>query len=259
MLGVAAIAVVAVVLVGWGARVWHFEAQVDETWLRCQREGVLRVGTDATYPPFAVEQGGEFSGYDVDLALEIGRRLGLEVRLTNVAFDGLYDALAAGRVDVLISALPYERERTQDVFYTGGYFNPGHVLVTRRDDERIESFRDLGGCRLAVEMGSVAHQEGLRLRDRERISLVIEAARTGEEAFDLLQAGRVDAALADRVTARLAVRARPELVIVGDPLTDESFVIAVRQDSPQLYAAINGVLDTLRGEGWLDRLAELWL
>ena len=252
-------AMILAALLAWNGGLGRSRGVADETWARVQREGVLRVGMDASYPPFEVQGGGQFQGYDVDLAREIGRRLGLQVSFVNVPFDGLYDALAAERCDVLVSALPYEAQRTRDVLYTGGYFNAGQVLMVRREERRIQSYRDLGGCQVAVELGSVAHQEALRLRDAERIALTIEAVPSSEEAFDLVQAGKADAALADRITARLALRERPGLALRGAPLTDESFVIAVARGSPDLHAALNGVLNALRGEGWLDSLADRWL
>lgn len=257
------IAVIGVLIVAlpltWMAIRARSRSRIDEHWERCKRAGVLRVGMDASYPPFEVDAGGEFQGLDVDLAREVGRRLGLQVTFVNVSFDGLYDALGAGRCDVLISALPYDPSRTVDVLYTGGYFNAGQVIVTRRDEEGIKTYADLARRRVAVEMGSVGHQEALRLRNRERMALTITAARSSEEAFDLLQAGKADAVIADRITARLALRARPELVIRGTPLTDDSFVIAVPGNSPQLYAAVRQALDGLRAEGWLEQLTDRWL
>lgn len=254
VLALAAVAVLAT----WSGGGWGARGEADETWQRCQRERVLRVGLDASYPPFEVEEDGALRGYDIDLAREIARRLGLEASFVSASFDGLYDALAAGRFDVLISALPYDGSQTPRVFFTGGYFNAGQVLVVRREDAGIQSHRDLGGRRIAVEMGSMAHQEARRLRDRERVPLTIEATRSGDEALDLVQAGGADAAMADMVTARQAVAERPDLELRGDPLTDESFVIAVRRDSPELYAAVKGVLDELRAEGWLESLADRW-
>lgn len=250
---------VAAALLAWVGGSVLPRARVDETWARCQREGVLRIGMDASYPPFENEDSGGLQGYDVDLAQEIGRRLGLKVTFVNVGFDGLYDALAAKRCDVLISALPYEAQRGADVLYTGGYFNAGQVIVARLGDERIASYGDLDGLTVAVEMGSAAHQEALSLRDRKRIGLTVVAAQSSDEAFDLVQAGKADAAMADAITARMAVRNRQGLALRGRPLTDESFVIGVQRDSPQLFAAVDGVLKALRGEGWLERLAERWL
>ncbi|MDI7275330.1 MAG: transporter substrate-binding domain-containing protein [Anaerolineae bacterium] len=255
-----AIVLTILALVALAARAfWAPAGPEDATWARCQREGILRIGMDASYPPFEVEEGGEFRGYDVDLAREICRRLGLRPAFVNVGFDGLYDALAAGRCDALISGLPYDGQRTPDVFYTGGYYNAGQVLVARREDAKIETYRNLDGCEVAVEMGSAAHQEALRLRDHERIALTIVAVQTGDGALDLVQSGDVEAAIADSITARLGLRSRPDLTLRGPALSDESYVIAVRRDSPQLYAAVKGVLDGLRGEGWLDHLAGRWL
>ncbi len=235
-------------------------ASEDETWARIEREGVLRVGMDASYPPFEVEEeGATFRGYDVDLAREIGRRLGLEVAFVNVGYDGLYDALQAGRCDVLISALPYDPQQGHIAAFTGGYFNAGQALVVRREDASIQAVADLAGRRVAVEMGAQAHQEALALRDRERVPLTIVTANSSDEAFDLLQAGAADAAIADAITVRLALRSRTDLAMRGPLLTDDSFVIAVRRRSPQLFSAVKGTLDTLRGEGWLERLAEQWL
>ena len=232
--------------------------RLDPTWSRVRSQGVLRVGMDASYPPFDHEEGGVYSGFDVDLAHEIGARLGLEIQFVNISFDGLYDALAAGRCDVLISALPYEPSRTEEVFYTGGYFNAGQVLVARRSSG-LTDWRGLVGGTVAVEMGSQAHQEALRLRDREGLLLSIVLAGSGADAVTILMEGEADAALVDAVGAYGALAAYPELAFCGSPLTDDSYVVATRRDSPQLFGAVNGTLNALRAEGWLDALARRWL
>lgn len=230
----------------------------DETWARVQSSGVLRVGMDAAYPPFETDVEGTLQGYDIDLADEIGRRLGVRVEFVNVSFDGLYDALAAGRCDVLISALPYERQRTKDVLYTGGYFNAGQVLLVRAGST-VTEVGDLAGRAVAVEMGSQAHQEALRLRQQQGIDLAIKPQESGDAALARVVAGEADAAILDAIAARAAVRQDGQWLLCGDPLTDDSFVIATRNDSPELFAHIDEALDTLRGAGWLDELAERWL
>ena len=96
-------------MVGLGVGYWlSREEEKDHTWAVIQQTGMLRVGMDASYPPFEEidETTGELRGYDVELAREIGRRLGLEVQFVNIGFDGLYDALITKKVDAVISALP---------------------------------------------------------------------------------------------------------------------------------------------------------
>ena len=114
----------------------------DGTLEHVQATGELRVGLDASFPPFeSLDANGNIVGFDPDLARAIAGKLGAEPVFVNIGFDGLYDALLADRVDVIISGLPYDPRRTQDVIYSQPYFNAGQVLVVRADDE---TFSDPG-------------------------------------------------------------------------------------------------------------------
>ena len=132
-----------VLLLVAGALVLLTRAREDDGTLeRVQATGELRVGLDASFPPFeSLDANGNIVGYDADLARAIARALGAEPVFVNIGFDGLYDALQADRVDVVISGLPYDPRRTQDVIYSQPYFNAGQVLVVRADDE---TFSDPG-------------------------------------------------------------------------------------------------------------------
>ncbi|MCJ7620524.1 MAG: transporter substrate-binding domain-containing protein, partial [Anaerolineae bacterium] len=69
------------------------ELPKDETWERIQRDGVMRVAVDASYPPFEyIDVAGNLVGYDIDLAHELGRSFGVDVEFVIISFDGLYDA-----------------------------------------------------------------------------------------------------------------------------------------------------------------------
>lgn len=230
----------------------------DETWERIQREGVMRVGVDASYPPFEnVDEAGNYSGYDIDLTREIGRRLGVRVQFINVGFDGLYDALYTEKFDVIISALPYDPLLTQDVAYSYSYFNAGQLLVVREDEEKVRGVEDLAGKRVGVELGSGGDVEGRRLEKRMR-GMELVLYRTPQETLQGLKGGEVDAAIADALTIYQFLKAEGGVKVVGPPVTDESYVMAVRPDSSVLLAKINGIIVEMRGDGFLERLRERW-
>ena len=234
-------------------------ARRDETWERIQREGSVRVGMDASYPPFdLVEADGSFTGYDVDLASELGARLGAEVEFVDIFFDGLYDALLSGRVDLIISALPHDRLLTQDVAYSYSYFNAGQVLIVAQRGDRIGGIEDLAGLRVAVELGSGAHQEARRLNQREQIGLTLLTRRTPEEVIDALVEGHADAAIYDGIAARQILSQGSPIKLVGGPLTDEPYVIAMRLDSTLLLEKVNEALLDFREQGFLGLLEEKW-
>lgn len=230
----------------------------DETWARIQEEGLMRVGMDASWPPFEfVDDDGQIVGLDVDLARAIGQRLGIEVELVNVGFDSLYDALYVGRFNAIVSALPYDPLLYGDVAYSISYFNAGQVLVVRSDETEITEVKDLSSKKLGVELASEGDVVSRRLQKRIE-GLSLQTYITPDDVLRALKEGEVEAAIADAVSAYQFIATEGGVQVVGDPLTDELYVIAVRLDSPLLLKAINEALVEMREDGTLERLREKW-
>ena len=173
----------------------------ESTWDRIQQSSVLHVGLDPTFPPFAVTDGNDVWGLDVDLAEALAQDMGLTTEFTYFGYDGLYDALFTEQVDVLISALVIVPERMKDFAYTDSYFDAGQVLVVNNGTQ-IYAPADLNGRSLAVELGAQGHVLATTWQ-RKVTGLDIEAYDSAEEALSSLAAGEVDAALVDHVGARL--------------------------------------------------------
>ncbi|MFQ5858019.1 MAG: substrate-binding periplasmic protein [Anaerolineae bacterium] len=231
--------------------------QRDETWARIQRSGMMRVGLDPSFPPFEVDNGIEIVGYDVDLARALAERWGVAVQFVPISFDGLIDGLLAEQYDVIISAYPYDPRLTQDVAYSKPYFNAGQVLVVRADDSTIASIQDLAGRRLAVEWGSGGDVEARRLV--KRISdLEIVLFETPTAALDGLRAGQADGALVDAVSALGYIGQQGGVRVVGEPLTDERYIIVARSDSRQLLKEIDAALVDFHQAGLFQQLRARW-
>lgn len=230
----------------------------DEHYARILAAGVLRVGMDASFPPFEHQQGDALAGLDVDLAHELANRMGLRVEFVGTGFDALYEQLAAGHYDVVISALPYDRLRTRDVAYSSIYFRGGEVLVTRSGDREVSSLASLRARPLGVELGSNADTLARRLQRRNGYRL--ESFPSLDAAADALEAQSLDAVLADAVSARLLRRARPSLSLVGERVGDEpNYVIAMPLTATKLLAALNMHLRAMERDGGLAALIARWL
>lgn len=227
----------------------------DVAWERVCDTGVLRVGMDASFPPFeAVSADGSLVGFDVDLAREVSRRLGVEPQfVANLPYDGLYDALTARRVDVVISALVVNPARMADFAYSRVYFDAGEVLVRRQGEHTIRSVVDLDDHSVAVALGSPGDREG---RDWARRSndLTVVQYSTSMEALRALEAGETDAALVDRVSALQAIGGGRSLVVVGEPVVEVPHAVAMRADSRLLLRAVNSALADMEEDGTLDGL-----
>jgi ABC-type amino acid transport substrate-binding protein len=229
----------------------------DKTWERIQQQGMMRIGMDASYPPFEnIDEEGNLIGYDVDLAHELARRFGVDVDFVIISFDGLYDALLVERIDVIISALPFDIRLTEDVVYSYSYFNAGQVLVLRNDQEGIESADDLTGRKVGVELGSMGDVEARQLLRSMDFELLLY--RTPEEALTMLKEGEAEAAIMDVISTYQFIREQGGVKIVGPPMTDDPYVIAVPLNSPILQESINEAILELSASGFLDQLRMEW-
>ena len=233
---------------------------VDETWERILETGVLRVCTDPSWPPFEYirPDTGQVDGFDIELAGLLAERLapGLRAQVVSVGFDGLYDALLAGRCDAVLSALPYDPLRTEDVIYSVAYFNAGQVLLTRPEVAGIEGVDDLEGRVVGVDWGFVPQGDP---RQRELLrNLPVRRYDTAADALRALHAGEVEAAIVDRISALSYMRECDGLVVVGEPIYDVNYIIPVRAESSTMLEKLDEALLEMRQDGTMEALQGHW-
>ncbi|MDZ4768969.1 MAG: ABC transporter substrate-binding protein [Chloroflexota bacterium] len=217
----------------------------------------LRVGIDASNPPFAFPNDGDdppYAGFEIDLARALAIRLDVPLIFVGLGFDGLYDALAADRADVVIAALPIDPARLGAVNFSLPYFNAGWVLVSA--DPTVRRMDDLAGKRLAFEYGAIGH--ALAIEWTRRIAPFTLLPRANPtDALALVTSAQADAALLDAVSARLIVRDLDwglSMSVVKDSL----FAAATRADRRSVSAAIDQAMQALLSEGVIDALASRW-
>ena len=166
---------------------------------RVRASGRLRIGIDATYPPFGIAEGGEFSGFDVDIARAIARELGVEAELVNASFDGVFPALQNGSFDVVISAVTITPERSATMLFSDPYIDAGQQIAVRerQPDRQARRSRRPHGRRAdqhhrAVRDGEAPGRDAREIQhDRSR------AARSAERAHRRRGERRPGAALHD--------------------------------------------------------------
>ena len=233
---------------------------VDPTWERIVESGILRVCTDPSWPPFEFvdEATAQIDGFDIELARLLAARLGagIQAKVVTVGFDGLYDALLSSRCDAVLSALPYEPMRTQDVAFSVAYFNAGLVLVASEYTTDIEEVDNLVDQVAGVEWGFVPEGNA-----RQRIFFHGLGLRRYDSTGDVLralQSGEIEAALVDRISALAYLKECEGLKLSGPPLTDVNYVIPVRLEAFHLLEETNRALIEMREDGTLEALENRW-
>ncbi|MEZ4864299.1 MAG: transporter substrate-binding domain-containing protein [Caldilineaceae bacterium] len=234
----------------------------DAVWVRVQATGTLRVGTAADYIPFAYRTSAtEFDGYDVALIQAIGQELGLQVEITDIAFDGLLGALQLGQIDVAIAALSITPERSAVVDFTNVYYvGQDAVIAKPQSPIVVNTVEELASYRIGVQRGSV--YEGW-LRD----TLVAPGKLAAEKLFVYgstpsavydLRHGLIDLLVLDASSAEAYVQ-RGSVKLVVEGLNKQRFAMAVPKGANALREAINSTLSELQAEGRVVELAQRYL
>lgn len=230
---------------------------VDLTWHRMQVNKDFYVGIDPSYPPFAAWTPERIVGIEPDIARELGRRMGVETSILIMGYDGLYDALYTGEVDLILAGLRVDPLYAGWVHYTAPYFDAGQVLVSRRDAP-VQDMTALDGRTLAVEIASLGDQAAQRWQ-RRLDRLDIARHMLPQDAMAAVERGEADAALVDTISARLYLQEHPALVQAGRTTAPDEYVIAIRDANYRLIDGVERALDDMRADGTLDQIINAWL
>ncbi|MCC6165820.1 MAG: amino acid ABC transporter substrate-binding protein [Caldilineaceae bacterium] len=264
----AAVAAGVVLLLGWfvsiqgagrpGGLLARLLLRQDQTWEAMAARGSWRVGLDPSFPPFELLDGnGQPAGYDVDLARRMAAAWGLEAEIVPIGFDSLLDALRAGRIDGVVSALPYDPRATRDYAYSPPYFEAGVRLAVRAGSP-LTSTQSLAGQRVAVEWGSMGDMVGRRLQ-RAGVALELVPFETPAEATAALEADPTLAALLiDQVSLREAQGRGAALVAAGPVLESNAYVIAMPRQAATLHERVAAALAQFQADGTLAELEARW-
>lgn len=221
-------------------------------------EKILRVGTEATFPPFEFqdEKSKEYTGFDMDLIRAVGKQMGYNVKIDNLGFDGLIPALEAGNIDVIASGMTITEERAKKVAFTKPYYDSGLTIVVGKDNNQIKDFPDLEGKRLAVQIGTTGAQEAARVKGAK----VREFNSVGDTFLELKNGG-VDAVVNDRPVNAYFLTTGGGIAYakeVGKPRNAESYGFAVSKKNEKMAAEMDKALEALKKSGEYEKIYSKW-
>lgn len=222
-----------------------------------QQAKILKVGSDTAFAPFEFQEEGskEYVGFDMDLIKAIGKQMGYEVQVQSLNFDGIIPALEAGNVDVAISAMTITPERAEKVNFSQPYYKSGQSLVVKAANQTIQSFADLEGKRIGVQIGTTGADEAKKVKNA-----TIREFNTAPEAFLELKAGGVDAVVNDLPVNEyyIAKSNAADTKLAGEPMSSEEYGIASSKKNTELNEKINKALAELKKNGEYEKIYVKW-
>ena len=218
------------------------------------QDNVLRVGTDATFPPMEFVENGKRTGFDVELVEAIAKTMGKQVEWVDIDFKGLIPGLISKRFDMAVSAIYITDERKKVVDFTDSYYAGGLVVMVKADNKAINKLADLDGKKVSVQVGtkSVSY-----LTEKFPKVQRVEVEKN-QEMFNLVDIGRADACVTGKPAAYQYARTKGGLKVLPEQLTTEEYGIAVRKDLTELTKGLNDALAKLKADGSYDKIVAKW-
>jgi len=214
---------------------------------------VLRVATDATFPPMEFVDNGKRTGFDIELVEAVAQKMGKKVQWVDIDFKGLVPGLIARRFDMAVSAIYITDERKKVVDFSQPYYAGGLVAMVK-DGSPIAKLADLDGKRVSVQVGTKS--VGFLTEHYPKVQRV--EVEKNQEMFNLVAIGRTDAAVTGKPAAFQYLRTRGGMKVLGEQLTTEEYGMAVRKDMPELTQAVNKALAQLKADGGYQAIVDKW-
>ncbi|MGQ7311748.1 amino acid ABC transporter substrate-binding protein [Microbacterium arabinogalactanolyticum] len=217
--------------------------------------GTLTVATEGTYRPFSFHEGGgtgKLTGYDVEIIEAVAEKLDLKVSFKETQWDAIFAGLDAGRFDVIANQVTINDKRKASYLFSEPYTVSPGVIVTKKDDDSISSFADLKGKTTAQSLTSNWYQLAVDSGAK------VESVEGWAQAVALLQQGRVDATINDKLTfldfEKTDGPTGLKIAAETDEAGEQAFVFT--KGKKKLVEAIDGALDELRTDGTLAEISE---
>lgn len=232
---------------------------VDNSLNELKERGEFVLGLDDSFPPMGFRnEAGEIVGFDIDIAKELATRLGVNFKATPIDWDAKEMELSTGKIDCIWNGFTATKEREAVLSLTQPYWANKQVLVVK-NTSNITSLSDMAGKRAGVQTGSSAQEAIANNEDFAKSLLEQVMFKDNVTALNDLDIGGVDGVVMDSVVAEYSIlETGKPFVIVGEPLSLESYVVAFRKEDIALRDAVDEILLQMKEDGTIPQISSKW-
>ncbi|NLK65605.1 MAG: amino acid ABC transporter substrate-binding protein [Tissierellia bacterium] len=220
----------------------------------------LIMGLDDTFAPMGFrDEDGNLVGFDVDLADEVSKRIGVTIKFQPIDWSMKETELNAGNIDLIWNGYTITPERQEKVAFTKPYLENSQIIVTLADSD-INTKADLAGKNVTVQAESSA-LDAINSEPEVAASFAsLVEFSTNNEAFSDLESGRSDALVVDEVNARYYMKqvGEEKYKVLEEDFGDEEYGIGLRKEDTELLKKINDAMDEMKKDGTYDAIYAKW-
>ena len=235
-----------------------------------KERGYITMATDAAWAPYEyIGANGEPDGCDIELAKEIAKGLGVELKIINAAFDTLPTYVESGEADMILAAMTITEERKQTMDFSNPYTVAQQYIIVTKDNDTVKTIEDMAGYTIGTHLGTtgdflvcdeidlddgVLHGTGASYAQYKDLTVASLDLNSGS-----LQAVVCDGPMAENMCIRNDNLKCFPLVYADGSGTDESYGVAVKKGNTALLEAINGALKELTEDGTIPAIVEKYI
>ena len=216
------------------------------------------IGLDDNFPPMGFRnEKNELVGFDISMAQEATRRMGIEAEFKPIDWSAKEAELNGKRVDMLWNGLTITEERKKNIAFTSPYMENHQIIVVPKSST-IKTKAELATRVIGIQDGSSA----IDAVQRDPIAASFkELKKFGDNVTALmdLSTGRLDAVVLDEVVGRYYTAKRPDdYAVLEDNFGTEEYGVGLRKDDSALLARLQKVMDEMKADGSAARISTEW-
>lgn len=224
---------------------------------KIKANGYVTMSTNAEFEPFEFKDGENFAGIDIDISNKIAQKLGVKLKINDVAFSALTMELDTGKANFVAAGMTEDPDKKKNVDFSEPYFDASQSIIVLKDSP-IKLRADLNGKKVGVQQGTTSdkyctNEDGkndIKVASTERYS------KSADAVTDLIN-GKIDAVVVDDFPAKKFVEKNSDkLVKLNDALTVEKYAIAVKKGDADMLKVVNEVLEEMKSSGEMNKIFE---
>jgi polar amino acid transport system substrate-binding protein len=225
------------------------------------QRGELRVGLEPGYMPFEMkDKKGNIIGFDVDMAKEMAKSMGVKLKLIPTAWDGIIAGLITGKYDIIMSGMTVTQERNLKINFANPYVSVGQTMVvSKKIDAMTKNWKDIDDPKytIATKLGVTGEIATRKMFKKAKIRTFETEADAAQEVLN----GNADALVYDKPynVLFIAQKGGSNIVHWDNDLTYEPLGWAVRKGDPDMLNWLNNFLNQMKGDGRYDDIYNKWL
>ena len=221
--------------------------------------GVLRMATNATFPPYEYYEGDEVVGIDPEIAAAIAEKLGMTLEINDMDFDPAIAAAQTGQADIVMEGLTVTDDRKEKINFTDSYATGVQVVIVPEDSD-IQSVEDLEGKLIGVQQGTTGDLYCSDTPENGGFGEEnVQKFTSGPVAVEALKNGQIDCVVIDNEPAKSYVAQNEGLKILDTEYVTEEYAIGISKDNPELLEQINAALQELKDDGTIQSIIDKYI